>query len=311
MLLVCGGAHDPSLHRFIAAAQRRRCEFQTCLFDTGVAPTLAWDLEQDVLRIQGVPLAPRAVFMRQDVFNAMQCTDNPTRHANAVSQANGWQAVWRGWLLTHQDALVFNRRHLGRTFSKPQQLVLAPRAGLRVTHTVIGNDLSMMRAQAAHGPSIVKPVSGGDLAMELDAALARCPSHASAMIMTGIVQKRLVAPEYRIFLVGSSAYAFRVDSPLLDYRADQTSVNVTFADMTQPELAELEQPLRALAGMIGLDFCAADFKTDPETGELMFLEVNEQPMFARFDDVSGGVLCDSMVEALVGSLAASGDVSPM
>jgi D-alanine-D-alanine ligase-like ATP-grasp enzyme len=47
-----------------------------------------------------------------------------------------------------------------------------------------------------------------------------------------------------------------------------------------------------------MDFGAADFKTDPDTGQLVFLELNTSPMFARFDLVSGGQLCAAMVHEL-------------
>ena len=54
-----------------------------------------------------------------------------------------------------------------------------------------------------------------------------------------------------------------------------------------------------------MSFCAVDFKTDPATGELAFLEANTSPMFARFDAVSEGRLCEAMVHQLMkGSLDA-------
>ena len=47
-----------------------------------------------------------------------------------------------------------------------------------------------------------------------------------------------------------------------------------------------------------MDFGAADFKTDPDDGDLVFLELNTSPMFARFDAACGGALCRAMVEHL-------------
>jgi hypothetical protein len=47
-----------------------------------------------------------------------------------------------------------------------------------------------------------------------------------------------------------------------------------------------------------MDFGAADFKTDPETGQLVFLELNTSPMFARFDQVSGGQVCAAIIHEL-------------
>jgi D-alanine-D-alanine ligase-like ATP-grasp enzyme len=49
---------------------------------------------------------------------------------------------------------------------------------------------------------------------------------------------------------------------------------------------------------LGLDFGAADFKTDPDTGELIFLELNTSPMFAKFDLVSGGQLTAAIIQEL-------------
>jgi hypothetical protein len=47
-----------------------------------------------------------------------------------------------------------------------------------------------------------------------------------------------------------------------------------------------------------MDFGAADFKTDPDTRQLLFLELNSSPMFARFDQVSGGQLCAAIIHEL-------------
>ena len=56
--------------------------------------------------------------------------------------------------------------------------------------------------------------------------------------------------------------------------------------------------LRKLMSWLGTDFGAADFKTDPDTGQLLFLELNSSPMFARFDQVSGGQLCAAIIHEL-------------
>ena len=56
-----------------------------------------------------------------------------------------------------------------------------------------------------------------------------------------------------------------------------------------------------------MDFGAADFKTDPESGALTFLELNTSPMFARFDDIAGGRLSDAIVERLMRAVATSDD----
>ena len=48
-----------------------------------------------------------------------------------------------------------------------------------------------------------------------------------------------------------------------------------------------------------MTFGAADFKTDPDTGELCFLELNTSPMFAHFDQVSDGAVCRALLHHLL------------
>jgi len=108
-----------------------------------------------------------------------------------------------------------------------------------------------------------------------------------------IVQKRLIAPEIRIYVIGHSAFAFEVRSVSLDYRVNQDA-ELVLLQSVPPELAML----RKLMSRLGMDFGAADFKTDPETGQLVFLELNTSPMFARFDQVSGGKVCAAIIREL-------------
>jgi glutathione synthase/RimK-type ligase-like ATP-grasp enzyme len=111
--------------------------------------------------------------------------------------------------------------------------------------------------------------------------------------MPAIVQKRLVPPEVRIYVIGQSAFAFEVRSSSLDYRVNQDAELILLPEIP-PELSML----RKLMSRLGLDFGAADFKTDPDTGQLIFLELNTSPMFARFDQVSGGQLCAAIIHEL-------------
>jgi hypothetical protein len=49
---------------------------------------------------------------------------------------------------------------------------------------------------------------------------------------------------------------------------------------------------------MGLDFAAADFKTCPETGRLLFLEINTGPMFAAFDQASDRAVSRALADLL-------------
>ena len=66
-----------------------------------------------------------------------------------------------------------------------------------------------------------------------------------------------------------------------------------------------------LCDRIGLDFAAADFMRDPTSGELVFLEVNSQPMFAAFDLVAGGRLCDAILDGLLFARNRTSRVTPV
>ena len=113
------------------------------------------------------------------------------------------------------------------------------------------------------------------------------------MAAPAIVQQRLVPPEVRVYAIGDRYFAFNVISPELDYRSTQ---NCRVEAMEVP--GELTKGFGALLEILGLDFAAADFKTCPETGRLLFLEVNNGPMFAAFDRATNGELCHTMVHML-------------
>jgi D-alanine-D-alanine ligase-like ATP-grasp enzyme len=86
-----------------------------------------------------------------------------------------------------------------------------------------------------------------------------------------------------------------VISSELDYRSTQ-NCRVEFMD--DGASRELTDPFGKLLAKLGLDFAAADFKTCPTTGRLLFLEVNTGPMFAAFNHASDGKLCHAMLEYL-------------
>jgi glutathione synthase/RimK-type ligase-like ATP-grasp enzyme len=143
---------------------------------------------------------------------------------------------------------------------------------------------------------IAKPVAGGDYCYSLAEALAKTDLRGGLAASPAIVQHRLVPPEIRIYVIGQSAFAFEVRSNSLDYRVNQDA-ELILLPQVPPELSQLRQ----LMSQLGLDFGAADFKTDPDTGHLVFLELNTSPMFARFDHASQGQVCEAMLKELAGS----------
>ncbi len=303
MLLIAGGQADPSLHALAEAAQALGSSWVDLRVPTGSSPAFHWDLEADpapagAARPTSLPWGdgppPRGAFIRQDVFAPL---DDPRPEVS--TRALGWYSAVQGWLLAHPEVRLFNRDITPVPFNKPAALLRARAAGLRVPATWVSNDASRLSARLGEA-CIAKPVAGGGLCQTLDEALGEASSapqgQPNFLAMPALVQPRLVAPELRIFVIGSQPFAFEVRSPSLDYRALQD------ADVRAvPVPSRAAQPLQALMREFRMDFGAADFKTDPDDGDLVFLELNTSPMFARFDMACGGALCRAMVGHLTGS----------
>lgn len=308
MLLVAGGVRDPNLDRVATAARRCGVETREARFGADRALSLSWFIETGEVIIDGELLRPSALFYRRDVFNTLNEPD-PRRRADHEFQASAWHALFRGWAAADESLRIVNRGFVDRSYNKPLQLALALRCGLAIPRTTVTNDAATLRALAAGEPCIAKPVNGGQLTSDLSDTLARFAPERTTLPAPAFAQNRLDAPEYRVFLIGQRVLAFTVASPHLDYRADHASTVVTLVDPHSAPVVSVAAPLKALAGRLGLDFCAADFKSDPRTGELVFLEVNEQPMFARFDRVADGAIGRALVRTLMGEAGAGEQVA--
>lgn len=289
MLLIAGGVSDPSLAALASAAQDRGVPWLDARIPAGVSPAFHWDLSCE-------PAAPwwpvpdtapvSAAFLRHDVFAAL----NDPRPAVA-ERAHGWFAAMHGWLLAHPSVRTFNADMHPVASNKPAALLQASAHGLRVPLTWVCNDMARLTDRLRGSPAIAKPVAGGGHCQTLEDAVSQVSQPCSAM--PALVQPRLVAPEYRVFVVGQRVLTYEVSSPSLDYRVNQ---DATVRLAPNPPEA---QPLKALMATLRMDFGAADFKTDPHTGELVFLELNTSPMFAHFDEVSNGAVCQAMLDHLL------------
>lgn len=161
--------------------------------------------------------------------------------------------------------------------------------------TLIGNRIDRLTAFRP-GPKVVKPVAGGDHCRPLVEVLAETPERDGVAPAPAIVQPALVPPERRVFVIGDRLLGFDVASAALDYRSDPATAVTAWEEVP----TALAAGLRRLAGALELDFAAADFKTCPESGRLLFLEINTGPMFAAFDRAAGGAVADALADLLTG-----------
>jgi glutathione synthase/RimK-type ligase-like ATP-grasp enzyme len=288
-LLIAGGDEDTSLSVLANAAEKSGVPIVDLRLSACESPAFCWDLGQGWARISGKDICSTAAFVRYDAFTALR---DPRPAVSA--RAGGWYQTVTGWLLSESTIRMFNRHMSQAATNKPAALLAARQAGLRIPSTLITNEIGRFPGTRIES-MVAKPVAGGDYCYSLREALEKAEVRNGLTAVPAIVQQRLVAPEKRIYVIGASSFAFEVRSDSLDYRVKQDAELILLPEMP-PEL----ESLRRLMSLLGLDFGAADFKTDPETGQLVFLELNTSPMFARFDEVSRGQLCAAMVKELVG-----------
>lgn len=293
MILIAGGEADPNIRSIAGRMAARGLDGRVLLVGAEHDPLVDWDLPSDRLTVDGEEVRPAGGFLRQDVFGAM-ADPRP-----AVAQrASAWFTAVHGWLLAHPGARILNRDAV-RQINKPYHLSLAAACGLPVPHTRVTNDLAALDAEVEAGARrIAKPVAGGGYTQPLEELLETTPRRDGRAASPAIVQPRLEQPEVRIYGVGGRFIPFRVISDELDYRTTrETRVEPLPVDDVDRALVD---GLARLMETLGMTFGAADFKTDPETGTLRFLEINSSPMFVAFDKASEHAVSDAILDFLVG-----------
>ncbi|NES88777.1 MULTISPECIES: ATP-grasp domain-containing protein [Okeania] len=288
-LLIAGGQLDPNLTRLIEIAQSQQVPICEVLHGQEESPEFSWHLTQGQPTIKDRVVSATGAFIRYDVFGNLSAPKS-----GASQRASGWYQTLYGWLLSQPQIRLFNRNHLPAVGNKPAMLILAQKLGLLIPDTLITNEAEELGKYSA-GSAIAKPVAGGDFCYSLEQLHSSIQFRNGCAAMPAIVQNRLVAPEIRIYIVGNFAFAFEIRSQHLDYRVQPDAEIIPLA--TLPDEVEL---LRKFMANLRMDFGAADFKTDPKTKKLVFLELNSSPMFVRFDQVVKGSLCEAMIETLIG-----------
>lgn len=289
-LAISGGDRDPNLRALLEAARHRGAEVLDLRFGRERHPRVQWSLADGLLRVDGQDVSPHGLFLRPDVFEAM---DDP-RPATA-QRGWGWHQALHGWGLASPRVAMVNRFQSLIASNKPAALVFAGAVGLRTPRTVVSSDRRLIVEQEGVR-RIAKPVMGGGYCCDLEQAMGQAAARADALPMPALVQHRLSSPEVRVYVIGDQAIAFELQSDSLDYREKQ---DVEIRPIAPPPVVPA---LRLLMERLGMDFGAADFKTDPESGELVFLELNTSPMFARFDSCSGGLICKALLRLLLPSM---------
>jgi hypothetical protein len=284
-LLIGGGWLDPNLDGIIASASERGISIIDCRHCADAEPSVEWDMVQGTLYINGEEANPTAAFLRWNVFG-------PEGFTRPTARDGAWHTLLTSLCLARPQVAFLNRYLSQSSALRALTLIEAGRCGLVVPKTSISNLVESKWRQSSN--LIAKPIEGGAHTR----LLADCLTDGSIepMPSPAIIQSRLTYPEYRIYLVGKRVFAYAIMSQHIDWRIGEAD-NVSFVHQRDLPIVTLNA-LILLASTLGADFSASDFKTCPESGEMVFLEMNTMPMFDGFDKLSGGRLSTAIVEEL-------------
>ena len=294
MILFAGGTTDPNIKRLIATADKLKIPFTNLITKKGKSPAFSWVISDNAVTINGSK-NPKIIgcFIRHDVFESMDSSGDDS----SFNKCSNWFYTVQGWLQANAQINILNRKFALRQNNKIFVLYLAKEIGFRIPHTVVSNEQFKLKKSLQQNSLVAKPVNGGGYCTELSQEMLNGIDVNTPLPSPAIVQEKLKYPEVRIYRIGTKYFAFMLNSKHLDYRI-QHDVKIESIDLN---LVEKEIVLLGkLTDYLGMDFAAADFKTCPTTGELIFLEVNSSPMFAAFDKYTNGEMTGAILNKLSG-----------
>lgn len=284
-ILVFGGDKDFNTMRYLKRALQRGVQAVPLLYGSSGNPSFNYDINNNVLKIDGQEIDISGLFVRYNVFEFLD-SNNP----NDRVKANNRHLAIQGWMQSNPGIKVMNRAfYMGSRTNKIRSLSFAKKHGLAVPETHVTDDLAFVQDLLKEKAYIYKEIDGGKHTEELDLeALKEQKPRANYPIF---IQEKLVKPELRVFRVGQETFFFKIISDNIDFRQDK-NVKMEFIDVDQ----ELAKKVISLTDELKLDFSALDFKSHEKTGEYMFLEANSQPMFTAFDELCDYKLVDAMID---------------
>lgn len=227
-----------------------------------------------------------------------------------LTRAREYKATVNNLLQTlPPDVRCLNSARRPGRVQKLAQLQLAREREIPVPPTLVTtNPDDVEEFRDRYGDVVYKPVSGGGYAHRLTDE--KWASDRSRLRKTPVqFQPRVPGDDYRVYVLDgevASAARFEMPDDEVDYRTDGTPVAAT-ADLP----ASLAAAARESVDAVGMEFGGADFILSPrdrlpfdpavDPGEdpvPVLLEVNDAPMFGRFDDELGTDTADALAEYL-------------
>lgn len=220
--------------------------------------------------------------------------------ALSAPQAQELQLEADAALMAALDALpcpVVNRLGGGMSNnSKPYQLLLIARAGLRVPATLVTNDPSAAQAfLAEHGEVIYKSISG---VRSVVRRLGPDQQARLGLLRNGPAQFQALVRgcDVRVHTVGDRLFATRIRSDAIDYRYARREGREVEMEPIELPPAIAAACLRVAADL-GLLHAGIDLKETPDGGWCCF-EVNPCPGFIYFERHTGQPISLALAEFL-------------
>lgn len=240
----------------------------------------------------------RSVYWRRPTWPAFEhLDDEDARYATAqVRHGLG------GTLYALPHALYVNHplRNHAADF-KPAQLALAERLGLAIAPTLVSNRIEDIRDFiTAHDQVIYKslrwtPYRRGEV---------NCSTWTEPVTVDELDESVIVTPhlfqacidkiaDVRVTIVGEQIFAVRIDSDLLDWRADYSALSYTVVDLP----ARLEKTLQSYLEHCGLVFGCFDLAIDA-AGEYTWIELNPNGQWGWLETEAGVPITAAITDLL-------------
>ncbi|MFC7841868.1 ATP-grasp ribosomal peptide maturase [Streptomyces sp. NPDC057382] len=207
-----------------------------------------------------------------------------------------------GVIASLPDCLYVNHPHyIGDAEFKPSGLTAAVKAGFKVPPTLITSAPDAARAFIErNSPVIYKPLSNPVYLVDNVSSVVKIAEVTTADIDdqvagTAHLFQKLVpkTADVRVTVIGRHTFCVRIDSGLLDWRADYNRLRYT----PVPTPPDIELALHEYLDHYGLLFGAFDFAVDAE-GRWWFLECNPSGQWYWLETETGLPMCAALADLL-------------
>lgn len=286
IFLIIGGSNDQEILWMI-----KRLNFlkdKLLVLFTDKKNILKWDIINDKLLLDDVNIFPKSVFIRQDVYN---------KNNLKLQNSRRWNHILKGWIMSHPEVRVLNRKWLNKFNNKSYNLYLANKLNIRIPITYLTNNISFIYKKLINENLIVKPIDNG-FCYNAKKIIKNCQTkkYNNKIISAtpAFFQELLNSIEFRIYIVYGEYWIFLLESLSLDHRIKQDA-KVIYCNKNIIPISLINK-LRKMVVILELDYCAFDFKL--YKNELRFLEVNDFPMFSYFDNLCNKEISNKIIKEL-------------